>query len=167
MPGSDRGAGLTGRSRPPEGGFAYRHPIEVRYGDTDALGHVNNAVYMSYFEAARAGYYARVTGHAFGTGPDAARTMSVIAEAHITYRAPAYFGEPIVCEARIAWVSRASFGMEYRVVSEGGPIAPARLVADGATTQVMFDLVRSRPTRMSPQLLEAVERFEGRSIPRR
>jgi acyl-CoA thioester hydrolase len=163
----DRGSRLTARPRPHEGGFAYRHPIEVRFGDTDALGHINNAVYIAYFEAARAGYHARVTGHAFGHGPDASRTTFVIAEAHISYRAPAFFGEPIVCEARVAWVSRTSFGMEYRVMSEGGPIAPARLVADGGTTQVMFDLVRGRPTRMPQQLLDAVERFEGHPIERR
>jgi len=120
----------------------------VRYGDTDALGHINHAVYIAYFEAARAGYHARVTGHPFGTGPDAARTTFVIADAHITYRVPAFFGEPVVCEARVSWVSRSAFGMEYRVVSEGGPIAAARLVADGGTTQVMYDLVRGRPTRM-------------------
>jgi acyl-CoA thioester hydrolase len=131
------------------------------------LGHINNAVYLAYFEAARAGYYARVTGHAFGTGPDAARTMSVIAEAHVTYRVPAYFGEPLVCEARVAWVSRTSFGMEYRVVAEGGPIAPARLVADGGTTQVMFDVVRGKSTRLSAELVDAVEAFEGHPVQRR
>ncbi len=67
----------------------------------------------------------------------------------------------------MSWVSRSAFGMEYRVVSEGGPIAAARLVAHGGTTQVMYDLVRGRPTRMSPELLDAVERFEGHSIARR
>lgn len=124
-------------------------------------------MYLAYFEAARAGYYAAVTGHPFGTGPDAARTMSVIAEAHVSYRTPAFFGEPLVCEARVAWVSRTSFGMEYRVVSLGGPIAPARLVADGGTTQVMYDLARGRPMRMSQGLQDAVERFEGHPVPRR
>jgi acyl-CoA thioester hydrolase len=153
--------------RPPEGGFRYRHPIEVRYVDTDALGHVNNAVYFSYFEAARAGYHAAVTGHPFGTGPDAARLTFVIAEAHITYRVPAFFGEPLVCEARVSWVSRSSFGLEYRVVSEGGPLAPARLVADGGTTQVMYDLERARPTRVPSELVAAIEAFEGREVPRR
>jgi len=36
------------------GDFAYEHPIEVRFADTDAFGHVNNAVYLTFFEAARA-----------------------------------------------------------------------------------------------------------------
>ena len=87
------------RSRPLLGEFRYRHPIEIRYVDTDALGHVNNAVYFSYFEASRAGYYQQMSGHAFGTGPDADRRTFVIAEAHITYRQPALFGEPLSCSA--------------------------------------------------------------------
>lgn len=128
---------------------------------------MNNATYLSYFEAARAGYYAALTGHPFGTGPDAAGLTFVIAEAHIAYRAPAFFGEPIACECRVGWASRSAFGLEYRVVSEGGPIAPARLLADGGTVQVMFDLVEGRVARMPRELLAAIERFEGHPVPRR
>ncbi len=158
---------MSGRSRPVEGIFRFRHPIEVRFGDTDAMGHVNNATYLAYLEAARAAYYLRITGHPFGTGPDAARHTFVIAEAHLAYRAPAFFGEPLVVEARIAWISRSSFGFEYRVVSEGGPIAPARTIADGATSQVMVDPVSGRVARFPADLLGAIEAFEGRPIPRR
>lgn len=135
--------------------------------DTDGLGHVNNATYLSYFEMARAGYHAALTGHPFGTGPDAATLTFVIAEARIAYRAPAFFGEPIVCECRVSWTSRSAFGLDYRVVSEGGPIAPARLIADGFTVQVMFDLAAERVTRVSADLLERMEAFEGRPVPRR
>jgi len=134
--------------------------------DTDGLGHVNNATYLSYFEMARAGYHAALTGHAFGTGPDAASTTFVIAEAHIAYRTPAFFGEPLVCECRVSWATRSAFGLEYRVVSEGGPIALARLVADGTTVQVMYDLTTERVTRVPTDLLARIETFEGRPIPR-
>lgn len=127
---------------------------------------MNNATYLSYFEMARAGYYAALTGHPFGTGPDAAKQTFVIAEAHIAYRAPAFFGEPVVCECRVAWASRSAFGLEYRVVSEGGPLGPARLIADGSTVQVMYDLVANRVMRMPPELLGQFEAFEGRPIPR-
>ena len=59
--------------------FAYEHPVEVRFVDTDAFGHVNNATYLSYFEAARAGYYAKVAGQPFMTGARGAADMFVIA----------------------------------------------------------------------------------------
>ena len=158
---------MSGRSRPVEGAFRYRHPIEVRFGDTDAMGHVNNAAYLAYFEAARAGYYLRLTGNPFGHGPDARRHAFVVAEAHIAYRAPAFFGEALACEMRVAWVSRSSFGVEYRVVAEGGPIAPARTIADGTTTQVMVDPTTGRAVRFPADLLAAIEAFEGRPVPRR
>ena len=149
------------------GAFRYRHPIEVRYVDTDALGHVNNAVYLSYFEAARAGYYEAVVGAPFGTGEEAEQTTFLIAEAHIRYRTPAFFGERLVTECRVAWMSRSAFGLDYRVVSEGGRLGPARLVADGETVQVMYDLAAERVGRVPADLAERIAACEGRSIPPR
>jgi acyl-CoA thioesterase FadM len=53
------------------------------------------------------------------------------------------------------------------VLSEGGPIAPARLVADGSTVQVMYDLRLGRVVRIPEELRSAMEAFEGRAIPAR
>jgi acyl-CoA thioester hydrolase len=149
------------------GGFRYEHPIEVRFVDTDAFGHVNNAVYLSYFEAARAGYYAAVAGAPFGTGEHAAERTFVIAEAGIVYRAPAFFGEALQVGCRFAWTGRTSFGLEYRVRAEASGIAPARVLADGESTQVMFNLARKRVMRVPADLLEMFQAYEGRDIPRR
>ena len=121
---------MTGRRDRVEDEFRYEHPIEVRFVDTDAFGHINNAVYLSYFEAARAGYYAQVTGTPFGTGERASERTFVIAEAHVFYRAPAFFGERILVGCRFSWTGRSSFGLEYRVRAEESPVAPARLGGD-------------------------------------
>ena len=150
-----------------EGDFRYEHQIEVRFADTDALGHVNNAVYLSYFEAARAGYYALVTGVPFGHGEGAAERTFVIAEANVAYRAPAFFGEQLLVGCRFSWAGRASFGLEYRIRAEQSVVAPARIVAEGWTSQVMFDLERNRVTRVPPDLLASFEAYEGRPIERR
>jgi acyl-CoA thioester hydrolase len=155
------------RSRPIDGEFRYRHPIEIRYNDTDALGHVNNAVYFSYFEMARSGYYLAVAGHPFGTGPQASRRTFVIAEAHISYRAPAFYGEPLSCATRVGWVSRSGFSFEYRLEVGASDLGEARIVADGSTVQVFYDLQRGRPMRTPPDLVADLEAFEGRSLPSR
>jgi acyl-CoA thioester hydrolase len=158
---------MTRRSGKIEGEFAYEHPMEVRFVDTDAFGHVNNAVYLTYFEAARAGYYAQVMGMPFGTGARSAEHTFVIAEAQVAYRAPAFFGETLLVGCRFAWTSKSSFGVEYRVRADESLVAPARVVADGTSVQVMFDLERNRVMRVPDDLIELFERFEGRSIPRR
>jgi acyl-CoA thioester hydrolase len=150
-----------------EGDFRYEHPIEVRFVDTDALGHVNNAVYLSYFEAARAGYYHAVAGEPFGTGEQAGERTFVIAEARIAYRAPAFFGEHLVAGCRFAWASRSSFGLEYCVRAEPSALGPARVVAEGETTQVMYDLARHRVMRIPADLLALFETYEGHAIARR
>jgi acyl-CoA thioester hydrolase len=155
------------RARPLAGEFRYRHPIEIRYGDTDALGHVNNAVYLSYFEAARAGYYEQVTGHPFGTGPVAREGAFVIAEAHVVYRSPVRFGEPLACWCRVSWAGRSSFGLDYRLVAEASPIGAARTVAEGSSVQVFYDLARGTVGRMPGDLAMRMTELEGRPLPRR
>ena len=150
-----------------EGEFAYEHPIEVRFVDTDAFGHVNNAVYLSYFEAARAGYYAAVTGIPFGTGESAGERTFVIAEAHVVYRSPAFFGEQLVVGCRFDWTGFTSFGIAYRIRAEESALGPARVVADGETVQVFYDLKRGRPMKVPADLLAQFEDYEKREIPRR
>ena len=159
--------GPVGRREQLGGDFPYEHPIEVRFVDTDAFGHINNAVYLSYFEAARAGYYAAVAGNPFGTGESAADHTFVVAEAGIAYRAPAFFGERLHVGCRFSWASRTSFGLEYLVRADASAVAPARVVADGTTTQVMFDLERKRVMRVPDDLLAMFEAYEQRPIPRR
>jgi acyl-CoA thioester hydrolase len=155
------------RAQPLDGEFRYRHPIEIRFVDTDALGHVNNAVYLSYFEAARAGYHGAITGHAFGTGPDADRATFVIAEARIAYRSPALFGEPLTCACRASWTGRSSFGLEYVVEAGASSLGEARVVADGATVQVFYDLATGRVIRIPAELRARMDAFEGRQLPPR
>ncbi|HLB45019.1 MAG TPA: thioesterase family protein [Candidatus Limnocylindrales bacterium] len=158
---------MSRRPEPPGGQFRFEHPIEVRFVDTDAFGHVNNAVYLSYFEAARAGYYATVSGAPFGTGAQAAERTFVIAEARISYRAAVYFGETLYVGCRFAWTSRTSFGLEYLVRADASRVAPARHVADGETVQVMFDIERNRVMRVPADLLQMFEAYEGHAIARR
>jgi acyl-CoA thioester hydrolase len=158
---------VSRRPEPISGEFRYEHPVEVRFVDTDAFGHVNNATFLSYFEAARAGYYARVTGTPFMTGTHGLKHTFVIAEARIAYRSPVLFGEPLRAGVRFAWVGGSSFAFEYRIRAEKSAVGEARVVADGETLQVMFDLDRNRVVRVPADLIGQFERFEERAIPQR
>ncbi|MBA2254517.1 MAG: acyl-CoA thioesterase [Chloroflexi bacterium] len=155
------------RREAPSGEFRYSLPIEVRFRDTDALGHVNNAVYLTYFEAARAGYYETIAGRPFGFGEGAERHTFLVAEATVVFRAPAFFGETLDVGCRVAWASRSSFGLEYRIGAPASPVGAARLVAHGTSVQVMFDIKAERVGRVPPDLLEMIERHEGGAVPPR
>jgi acyl-CoA thioester hydrolase len=156
---------MSRRAQPPSGPYRYRHPIDVRFNDTDMIGHVNNAVYLSYFEMARSGYYRELTGVPFGSDEDSAQFTIVMSEASVHYRLPAFFGEPLAVDCRVAWASRSQIAIEYRVVSEGSVVAPARHIADGYTVHVRWDISAGRVSRVPPELRARFEAFEGRPIP--
>jgi acyl-CoA thioester hydrolase len=42
--------------------LVFEHEVSVRWRDTDALGHVNNAVYLTYLEEGRDAFYLRALG---------------------------------------------------------------------------------------------------------
>ncbi len=62
------------------GPFRHRVEIVVRFADTDAMGHVNNAVYLTYCEMARIRYWTDVTGEPIALGTEGAESL-ILAEA--------------------------------------------------------------------------------------
>ena len=67
----------------------------------------------------------------------------------------------------MGWLGRSSFGLQYRVEAADSAVGAARLVADGSTVQVFYDLVTGKVVRMPPDLLARIRDFEGRPLPRR
>ena len=144
------------------GGFGHRVEVEVRFADTDALGHVNNAVYLTYCEMARIRYWTDVTGEPVSAGHEGAESL-ILAEARITYRAPVFHTETVTIETRTAHIGRSSFTLEHRLTARGPKSSP-RLVATSASVMVRYDYRTDRPAPLSDAFIAAIEAFEGRSL---
>ena len=54
------------------GPFTHEVEVQVRFADTDAMRHVNNAKYLTYCEIARLRYWTDVTGEDFALGAEGA-----------------------------------------------------------------------------------------------
>jgi len=124
-----------------------RVSLQPRYSDYDSRGHVNNAVYLTYFEIGRV--------HAWLATAGSADPSFIIAEARITYRSPAMLGEPLVIEVTTSEIRNKAWVWSYRVLDE----RDGRLVAEGATTQVMYDYAQHRSVPIPDALREALERI--------
>jgi len=142
------------------GDFAHREIGEVRFADTDAMGHVNNAVYLTYCEMARIRYWTDVTGEPIAPGHEGAESL-ILAEARITYRAPLFHGETVTVETRAARLGTTSFVLEHRLTACPAGAAP-RLVATSESVMVRYDYAAGRPTPLGPVFTAAIEGFEGR-----
>jgi acyl-CoA thioester hydrolase len=146
------------------GDFAHRHAVPVRLADTDAMGHVNNANYLTYVEIARVAYYEQVTGNALPIGTHGAEEGMILAEIRMTYRSPAFYGETITVETRVERIGRTSFGMVHRMTAPESRYGPARLIAVAESVLVSYDYQQERPIPVPDDWRTAFEAFEGRAL---
>jgi acyl-CoA thioester hydrolase len=146
------------------GDFAHRHDVEVRLSDTDAMGHVNNARYLTYVEIARVAYYESVTGNALPIGVHGAEEGMILAEIRMTYRSPAFYGETLTVETRVERIGRSSFGMVHRITAPKSRYGPARLVAVADSVLVSYDYTDERPIPVPDEWRTAMEAYEGRGL---
>ena len=144
------------------GPFRHRVEIVVRFADTDAMGHVNNAKYLTYCEIARIRYWTDITGEPIALGTEGAESL-ILAEARITYRAPAFHGEVVTVETRAMRIGRSSFTLEHRLLA-CVPSETPRLVAVSESILVRYDYASARPVPLSDEYVGAIESFEGRPL---
>lgn len=143
------------------GDFAHRYAVEVRLSDTDAMGHVNNARYLTYVEIARVAYYEQVIGRPLPLGYHGAEEGMILAEATMTFRSQAYFGETLTVESRVERIGNTSFVMSHRITAPESRFGPARLVATSVGTLVSYDYGEDKPIAVPDDWREAIASYEG------
>ncbi|HET6396689.1 MAG TPA: thioesterase family protein [Pseudoxanthomonas sp.] len=121
-----------------------RVPISVRWRDMDAMGHVNNAKYVSYLEEARVRWMQGVPGVSM-TDPVA----PVVAATHVNYRAPIVWPNDIVVELFVERLGNSSVTIGHRIVDQKDE---GVLYSDGHVVVVWMD---TRTGRSAP-LPEAI-----------
>jgi acyl-CoA thioester hydrolase len=128
------------------------------------MGHVNNAVYLTYCEMARIRYWSDVTGEPLAARHHDAESL-ILAEARITYRAQVFHTEVVTVETRATGIGTSSFVLEHRLTAcqpDGSP----RLVALSDSVMVRYDYGVMAAVPLEPPVVEAIEAFEGRSLKR-
>jgi acyl-CoA thioester hydrolase len=104
--------------------------IPVRFRDVDVLGHVNNAVYFTYMEQARAEYWI----HLFGN--ENLRELGfIVARAECDFKVAARHGDEIEVSIRTSSIRNSSFVWEYEIRS----VRSGTVFALGKTVQVYYD----------------------------
>ncbi|WEK21705.1 MAG: thioesterase family protein [Candidatus Pedobacter colombiensis] len=132
--------------------FKYKTAIETRFADFDMLGHVNNAVYFTYLEIARAKYWNQAIQW------DWKKTGVVIAQASLDYILPVFIEDKISMYVRTSKIGNSSFDLEYILV---------KLIQDkeeicnrGKTTCVAFDYATKRSFPIPQEERERMITFE-------
>jgi acyl-CoA thioester hydrolase len=107
--------------------FPFVHTVGVRYQDYDMLGHVNNAVYVTYMEDARTAYLAEYAGL------EPADIEMVVAHLEVDYRRPVEHAEEVEVAVGVTDVGNSSFGFAYEI-RDGDAVA-----VEAESVQVVVD----------------------------
>ena len=123
----------------------------VRFGDLDAMQHMNNVEFLRFFETARIDWFRHVIPDHM---PTRRRSFGFIfAECHIAYRAPAFFNDEIRTWITPAEMRRSSLRLDFEMRVE----ADDRLVADGWGVLVGYDYEAAKPQPLPESLREHLE----------
>jgi acyl-CoA thioester hydrolase len=134
-----------------------KHELRPRFRDTDAMGHINNAVYITYLEVARQAYWAE-----FDAQSDYRRVPFTLAHVTCDFRTEALVREVLELAIRCDWIGTKSFGFAYEIREKTG----GRLVVEATTVQVCYDYATKASVPMPDELRRRLEAFEGRTLAR-
>ena len=134
----------------------FRAPIQ--WADLDAYGHVNNLVYLRWFEAARAIYATRVGVEVLPKPTGVGALVGAISCKY--HRQLSYPGE-IFSGVRITRIAVAGVTLESRIVEAALGVT----VADGQCEVVLVDYATGQPIPVPDHIRAAVEALEGREFP--
>ena len=135
--------------------FKFSFPIQVRWSDLDALGHVNNAVFATYFEIAR-GVYMLTTAKTW----DWHKHMFLIGNINIDFKKEILLtSKDVKVYVRTSKIGTKSFVLEYAIVSTKNDENVVH--AMGTTTQIMFDMAQKSTVEVYDWLRNDLSDFDG------
>ena len=141
-------------------------PVQMRFGDIDSYGHVNNVVMLQYLEDARVRLLAGPLPEGAGGDLPAGATfrtlagdrLTVIGRQEIEYREQLlYRPEPVTVRVWVSSVGGSSFVLDYAVQEEDG----SRTYAVAQTVVVQIDRAAGRPVRLDEDQRTLLEHWSG------
>ena len=135
--------------------FRFFHPIEVRYGDLDPQGHVNNAKYLTFLEQARVRYMIHLGLYA--QDQSFKKVGVIVADVHIAFLASIHFGDDAKVGVRISKLGNKSMTVEQNIVNN----ANGQELAKGDIVTVTYDYAAQNTISIPDEWRDKISRFEG------
>ena len=124
--------------------------VQVRFSDLDILGHVNNSVYLTYFELARVYYFK----YLLGTDWDWATDSVVLVKNEVEYIRPILLHDVPEVEVYTAHIGSKSFTFAYNIRVNNV------LYSKGVSTLVAYDVKTQSTVPIKPSMLEVLHKLK-------
>lgn len=133
--------------------YNYKTSISIRFRDIDAFGHVNNAVFLTYFEIARSAYWREIIHW------DWNEVGIIVAKAEIDYLSPVLLTDILSAYVKTSRIGTSSFDIEYALVRETN--GEEEICATGKTVCVTYNYLKKSSTPIPQTYKTRMQNFEA------
>lgn len=133
--------------------YRFYHPIEIRYGDLDPQGHLNNSRYLTFMEQARINYIKHL---GLWNGGSFLEIGIILAEINIKFLASIQFGQPVRVGVRVTRLGNKSLDMHYCIedAQSGAELAT------GTSVLVAYDYPADRSIPIPDRWRDVIKKYE-------
>ena len=117
--------------------FHYKTRIPVRFADIDAFGHVNNAIYLTYFEIVRSAYWNEIIEWDWNS------VGIILRNSHVEYLKPIMLNDEVYAYVKTSRIGGSSFDLEYLLVKIIN--GEEQICTSGSTLCVTYDYNAGKP----------------------
>lgn len=117
--------------------YHYKTNIPIRFADIDAFGHVNNAIYLTYFEVARSAYWNEIIEW------DWSNIGIILRNSHVEYLKPIMLNDEVYAYVRTSRIGGSSFDLEYILIKVIN--GEEQICTTGSTLCVAYDYNAGKP----------------------
>ena len=136
--------------------FKHSIPVQLRFNDADALGHINNSVYFSFYDLGKSEYFRAVRGQKV----EAKDIDIVVAHVEVDFLAPVFLSDEIEVQTTVSEIGNKSFILVQRIVET----ATGNVKCFCKTIMVGFDFKTQTTIPISEEWRRAISEFEGRKF---
>ena len=132
-------------------------PVQLRFNDTDALGHVNNSTYFSFYDLGKSEYFATVRGN---DNFFSQKIDIVVAHVEVDFIEPIFLTDRIAVETGVSHIGTKSLILSQQIVD----LRTGQIKCKGSTTMVGFDFDKNITIPISQEWRDAIEKYEERKF---
>ena len=141
----------------PEPQFEFYHhiPVQIRFNDVDLFGHLNNSVYVEFFDMGKLLYFKQFMGGHF----EKQASVPVVATINCTFCTPTYIDDRLEVYTAVASIGEKSLVLEQRIIDSYKNV---KCIA--TTHMVNVDAKTGRPVPVTDEWRKAISEYEHREL---
>lgn len=135
--------------------FKHTLPIQIRFNDVDKFGHVNNAVYLSFYDLGKTNYFSHVCPNV-----DWEKDGILIVNLEVNFLSQIFSTDEISVQTAVTAIGTKSFDLAQRVIDLNTGVVKCIC----RSTMVAYDLVNHQSKALTEEWVHAICEYEGKDL---